>query len=185
MAQPFSMKSRLGEVGFPQPVALLHQALVFPVLADLAEGLAILVGNQELAGEQAVVRPLWPRPGFVRCRRPWPWSDVLLLGVLFFFPHLAEERTGGIVGVGDSAADEAGLVARQFIPGMNHRGEVLQGESVVLGPAFQRFQAVGAAVRLRKQADVLDVHHQRRAQVAILQVGSSAAWMAAPRLPGA
>ena len=29
---------------------------------------------------------------------------------------------------------------------MNHRGEVLQGEGAVLGPAFQRFPAVGAAV---------------------------------------
>ena len=175
---------RLGEVGFPQPLALLHQALVFPVLADLAERLAIFVGNQELAGEQAITA-FFGQGQTLFDAAAMPLVHVLLLGVLLLLPHLAEERTGGIVGVGDRAADEAGLVARQLVPGMNHRGEAFQGEGVVLGPAFQRFPAVGAAVRLRQQPDVLDVHHQRLPANSGPSGRPSAAWTDAPRLPGA
>ena len=104
-------------MGFPQPLALLHQALVFPVTREiLAERPAILVGNQELAGEQAV-SAFFGQGQTLFDAAAMPLVDMLLLGVLLFLPHLAEERTGGIVGVGDMPR-----MKRVLLPASSSRG---------------------------------------------------------------
>jgi hypothetical protein len=59
---------------------LLHQALLLPVVADLPELRELLLGDQELAGEEDRARPLGLGAGALDAAS-LPEVDVPLLGV--------------------------------------------------------------------------------------------------------